>query len=174
MSQVVFGAATEVAWKEGWWNILKILNNLTALGISAPTRYTHLKHCFIHCTNLRTLKLTFTKDSPIAALRHLGKYGQGLLPTLQVLQINLPSKLGSFYTDNLIDIATHLREVVSHRKGAGNPIEKMGILYSDLEDITETFSWFPDNVTVFKWGDVCEDIFLEASEINLEKEWDAW
>ncbi len=160
-------------WADRFSEIQDILKNLSALSISVPARYTRLRHCFKHCLSLRVLSLSFTAESLATALRLLGKSTKALmLPMLQVLQVTLRDKKGNSPEETLHDMGTHLREVVVHRKARGSSIEELGVLAT--YEAPDAFVWFSENVKKFKWGNICEGIFLGAPEIDLEEEWKAW
>lgn len=57
----------------------------------------------------------------------------------------------------MIDAGARLREVVSHRKSVGNPMQALGILAD--QHMPDTFEWFSDKVDTFRWGNVCGRIF---------------
>ncbi len=125
---------------------------------------TSLWECLSHFPGVRTLKLTFTDSSLSVEVLRLLSTSDRHLPNLQVLQVTFGGISGGTQPR---DVAAQLQELVSYRKIIDCPIKQLGVLFHQLmETPDDSFSWFYDNVEGFELGDVCQDVFLDASDIS--------
>ncbi len=94
LSHIAFEVETEAAWMDFWSGLRNVLQRLGALYITVPAKYTRLKHCLKHCSELWTLGLAFRAVSPINALRLLGKSNGEMLSSLRALQVSFWDEKG--------------------------------------------------------------------------------
>jgi hypothetical protein len=163
--------ANESVWKKAWNNLRFSLVGLEELGIILPGKHTKLKHCFKHCENLKVLKLVIDAYAPVTdALLLLANPESNYLPKLQTLQIHF---FGAEEEQTLLEITSHLQQLLSSRKSLGIPIAELGILFSPEQGNVDNISCLSSEVKLVL-GDVCEGIFPPRKPINSLQMWDSW